>query len=182
MLTIIRHSEDSNDATFRHDARLTPNGREIAKIKGQTLILKYGIPNLVYCSPFRRTRETLLLMIGDKLSSSKVSYTNGLSRYFSSKERRHPEVAEETRKSKVPTSEMYSQFQRRVRKFIIKVYNNLKPGDNIWLITHSTVYKVISRLFKIRIDDYINPTDHFSISLSDGYKWCQECKLFHVKR
>lgn len=178
MMLIIRHSEDSSESTYRHDSQLTKKGREIAKMRGRALIKKFGVPNLIYCSPFRRTKETLKLMLG--ANSTRIEYTTGLSRYFSERERRDPDVASETLDAQIPLDEDNREFKVRVRQFAWNVLQSIQPGEIVWCITHSTVYKTIARIFEVEIPAYIKPNDHFIVYDSSSYKkWCPRCKVYH---
>lgn len=183
MMVVIRHSEDSSETTYRHDSQLTRKGREIAKNRGKTLIKKYGLPKAIYCSPFRRTKETLHLMLSEYSKfPCRIEFANGLSRYFSERERRSPDIANETMQAHVPLTENNREFQSRVRHFSWSILQSLRAGDVVWLITHSTVYKSIARIFEIEIPEYIKPNDYFSVRASNSYKkWCSRCKVYHKK-
>jgi len=60
----IRHSEklykNCENTEFSLDPGLTDNGKIQAVIKFNDL-LKYGTPDVIYCSPYLRTRETALI-------------------------------------------------------------------------------------------------------------------------
>lgn len=183
-MIVIRHSEDSSETTYRHDTQLTVRGQELARQKGDRLIQKYGLPKVVYCSPFRRTKETLKLMFSAyQTFPMKVEYTTGLSRYFSARERKAPDVAGETLRAKIPLQENNSQFHKRVRKFAWSVLQSLEnKKDVVWLITHSTVYKHIARIFDVEIPEFIKPVGNFTVIAKNNYQgWCNKCGVFHRK-
>lgn len=58
----IRHAEKSysngNSSEYSLDPNLTEKGRKMAEIKFKQLLDRYGIPNKIISSPYRRTRET----------------------------------------------------------------------------------------------------------------------------
>src|SRR5213080_2332527 len=65
----IRHAEKlfSNGASgqeYSHDPDITDEGVLEANILGLKLVEKYGIPNVIYCSPLLRTRETMNSLLG----------------------------------------------------------------------------------------------------------------------
>lgn len=167
MLFIIRHSEDSPETTHRYDNRLTENGRKMARRKGERLVDKYGIPSVIYCSPFRRTKETveeMLKMIPEKYHKKiKIVYTKELGRFFSSQERKNPDIAKSTKKSGVPTNENGTEFRQRVSNFAQFLLEHHK--DDVWIVTHSTVYKQLARNFLATIPEYIEPVGHFKIKV-----------------
>jgi len=177
MLFVIRHSEDTSESTFTHDGKLTKKGRQLARTKGRFLIEKYGLPTAVYYSPFRRTTETMNLMLPTR---DNAIPTIEVSRYFSSRERKNPDISHETKKARVSTQENHTEFRKRVAKFIYRRFLKLKGSDVVWIITHSTVYKHISRIFNVKIPSYIEPTDHFVLAANKQYgEWCSRCLAFH---
>jgi broad specificity phosphatase PhoE len=65
-IKLVRHGESwanvgsvSPAQSGDHSVGLTPHGKDQARSAGQTLGAKFLAQALVYCSPFRRTRETL---------------------------------------------------------------------------------------------------------------------------
>jgi phosphohistidine phosphatase len=64
-LYLLRHAKSSwDDPTLAdHDRPLAPRGRRAAKVMAKHLARKGIAPELVLCSPSRRTRETLMRIV-----------------------------------------------------------------------------------------------------------------------
>ena len=60
VLIYIRHGNDDEREPHKiHDTHLTSQGKHKSKKVAKKLIEKYGVPDIIFCSPFARTRETL---------------------------------------------------------------------------------------------------------------------------
>jgi len=163
VLIYIRHSHDDyGEATHRHDHRITSMGKEKAKEVGQQLIVQYGMPNLIYCSPFKRTKQTLRYMLyayeKADLINVKVKYDNNLSRYFNSKEQEDPSVFPET--NGVPIVENKKQFQARVNNHIRDAAG---ATGVVWCITHALVFKRIAKYHEVNIPEHIPFMEYFIV-------------------
>lgn len=178
MLIYIRHSVDNEeDPTYRHDARLTHKGKKLAASKGEHLIQKYGVPNIVYCSPFRRTRETL-----DKLLSSiqdtqhiKIVYDERIARHFSKSDQRNPDVAPTTLKTDIPIYESTDEFNKRIQRFARSMSSYALEDTVVWCITHTTAYKRMASYHRTRIPSHIPFAHHFIVKMT----YCESCKKHH---
>lgn len=177
-LIYIRHSdEESSDYTHRHDKKLTPYGQHLADKKGKKIIEKYGQPDIIFCSPFRRTKQTVE-MIKPYLNHPKIYYTTGLSRYFSERERRNTRLAPSTLKMEIPIHESYRDFSRRITDFVMDMDKYINSDQVVWCVTHASVYKYISKIYSIELPDYIPFMHDFKIK---SRKWCQECRKYHKR-
>jgi len=181
VLIYIRHSHDDyGEATHRHDHRITSLGKEKAKEVGQQLIAQYGMPSLIYCSPFKRTKQTLRYMLHKyekaDLINVKVKYDNNLSRYFNSKEQEDPSVFPET--NGVPIVENKKQFQTRINNHIREVENYgfvtgavgnkaaagaVGVASVVWCITHALVFKRIAKYHEVNIPEHIPFMEYFIV-------------------
>ena len=166
MLIFIRHSDDQDDdPTHALDPKLTKEGKHLAYKEGKALIERYGLPTIIYCSPFRRTKETLEYMLRKRSTSNMaIIYDNRLSRYFSSKEKKHPDIDRSTKKADVPIFESYGDFKERARDLTHALDVYIGGKEIVWCITHSSFYKKIASIYKAPIPDHIPFMHHFQIS------------------
>ena len=143
----MRHGNDNKISHYKHDHSLKSDliySEEILE-KTKKLIKKYGYPKKIYCSPFKRVRETVDI-IADYLESKgkdfEVKVDPNLSRYFSSKERMDPRIRKTTKQYKPPLDENSKRFKKRVDKAEHRIERN---DCTTWCITH---YLVIKRITK----------------------------------
>ena len=192
MLVYIRHSEDTvEDPTHEHDPKLTKEGRSIAYEQGVQLLKKYGPPDIVYCSPFRRTRETLDYMFRDLSSRErariKIIYDPRAARHFKHEEQDNPDVARITIKSNIPIYESRKSYRSRANRFALKLSQKAASGQEIWCITHTTVYKRLARIYEVKIPRIIPYMHYFVIhsniesesSVESKQTWCDRCRTYH---
>ena len=59
MLIYLRHGDDRGNDVYRHDRPLTGRGRKKARKAFGDLAEKYGHPDTLFVSPFRRAIQTL---------------------------------------------------------------------------------------------------------------------------
>lgn len=181
MLVYVRHSDDEVDeATYRHDPKLTDDGQDLAREKGRKIIQRYGIPSLVFCSPFRRTKETLLHMLSNlsrpQREQIKIVYDNQQARYFSAKDKKHPQIARGTKAAKVPIYEDYDEFSARVDAAATALEPHITGEPVVWVITHTTVYKIVSKRYGVSIPKRIPFMHSFPLN-----RYCKGCKKYHYK-
>lgn len=156
MIIYIRHSHDEEgNPEYRHDPVLTKHGEELAREAGKKLLDKYGVPDHVYVSPFRRTKYTMKAMLGKDVSKTEIHVDSRLARFFSSNERKDHDVNPKTLRHKIDIEETKEQFSDRVKEFtkFINAKNNNKVI--IWCITHTSTYKVISHIYGIDLPEEI---------------------------
>jgi broad specificity phosphatase PhoE len=181
MLIYIRHSEDTTDTTHKHDPKLTRRGKKLAYMKGHRLIKRYGYPTVIYCSPFRRTRQTLKYMLsGINTENIKIIYDPNISRYFSNEEKKEADVAKSTMIANIPIYEDYNEFGKRMLSVCETLSGWIKEREIVWCITHTTVYKRIANIYDIKYPEYILPMDYFILRSSENRKWCPRCKKYHI--
>jgi broad specificity phosphatase PhoE len=196
MLIYIRHSKEENggDATHRQDPKLTRDGKHLAKRQGYKLVEKYGIPTVIYCSPLRRTQQTLEYMLKSIPESERrninIIYENGVSRYFSTKQK-NIDIATSTKRANIPVHESQSSFKRRVTEITVKLDDFISASNSnfnssnsnssnfkhvVWCITHTTVYKLLAEIYNVDIPRHIPFMYHFII---DQPK-CTTCQKYHT--
>lgn len=58
-LLFIRHGPDEADGKHVFDQRISPKGKRSCRKVAKLLVKKYGLPTLIYYSPYKRCRTTL---------------------------------------------------------------------------------------------------------------------------
>lgn len=94
MLIYLRHGDDRGNDIYRHDRQLNDRGRRKAGKAFDELPEKYGHPDTVFVSPFRRAVETLEVMTAHFTSAVDVHRDKRLAQYLG--EKRDPSVRPET--------------------------------------------------------------------------------------
>jgi broad specificity phosphatase PhoE len=158
MLMYIRHSDDDRSPkTYKHDKSIDDLGKKRTKSQTRKWLRKYGVPDVLFCSPFRRTFETAKIIRDTCYHSTGVKvplYIDpNLSRYFCSSEQENPSVNPKTYEYDIPIYECKFSFQERIEKHLdfVNVYHKNPKIENIWCITHALVYKHVAKLYNIRI-------------------------------
>jgi len=176
-IIIIRHSDDETYCEKKHDCPINPQrGSYLAKKVGKKLVDKYGIPDIIILSPFRRTIETMNYMIDVKNQNIQVIEDNKLCRYFNQREKENPDVYKETLKKNIPIKESYNEFKERVDIFCEYMQDMNIENKTIWVITHALVYKKISKFFHKKTSSHINFMENFTLS----GEFCKKCGFSHV--
>lgn len=165
MLIYIRHSIDEiTNSHHQHDNKLTDDGIELAMKEGSKLIDKYGIPDIIYCSPFRRTIQTMNSMLNNKKpDQTKIIYDKRAGRFFNSIERYDPRVSRKTYRFNILTDEDYPEFIRRVSKFRRKLHSYSESKKIVWCITHAMVFKEIGNYYQISLPKRIPFMEYFQV-------------------
>lgn len=138
----IRHGEDKRDE-HKYDERLTGEGKKGVKQFTKALIEEHGMPDIIYYSPFYRTRQTKRVMLkvikeefGRELPTAECDYR--LSRFFTKKQSKSPDIRRDTRKKGAPIYETWKEFKLRVTEQLNEVESNYDHGV-IWCVTHTLV-------------------------------------------
>lgn len=164
-IVFIRHSDDEGHHCSRlHDCELNPNGENLAMRVGRQIIDEYGIPDIVYCSPFRRTIQTMENMLyGVDMDDIDVRVDPMLMRYFARNEKRRPDIAPQTRGCEKYINESYNGFKRRVDRFIRKIERYERSKKLVFVVTHTLVYIRIGRLYHASLPRYIPFMSHIVV-------------------
>ena len=161
----MRHGNDNKVCHYKHDHSLKSDlmyKEEIIE-KTKYLIKKYGYPKKIYCSPFKRVRETVDIMIdyiNSKGKSVTIKIDKNLSRYFSSNERASPSVRKTTIQYNPPLDENGHQFKKRVDKAYERIIRN---DDLTWCVTHYLVIKRIAKNNHVEIPKKMPFLYHFNL-------------------
>ena len=152
MLIYLRHGDDRGPAKYRHDRHLNARGKKQARKACLDLVTKYGQPDEVFVSPFRRTLETLEAMNDHFTGSVAVHHDDRIAQYLGQK-KRSPSVSPETA-SRVDVGESRDAFRARVKEHVREVRERAKTTA-IWCVTHQVVIEEVSSYFggrQIRVD------------------------------
>ena len=156
----IRHSEklykNGENTEYQLDPGLTENGKVNAMIKF-TKLLKYGIPSIIYCSPYLRTRETAIIaqyVVSNNTGLNvQIIVDNLLSEYLGNQKNVNfkKDVHKETLQYNPLPSETWKEYINRIKQYI--KLNNQKQNDNKirWYISHGLVIQSIAFLYGNKI-------------------------------
>ena len=166
MLLVIRHANDEyEDPSYRHDNKLSREGRYECHRKIDKLISLTGPPTHIYCSPYRRTIETARLL---NEYDAKIIKDVRLSRYFTSSQKLDPHVSPKTLSHNVPIEEDRRDLDERIRSFIKDLKIGQREGDVIWIISHAIIVSRITHYYDPDIDtSNINFLSGFKIKISN---------------
>lgn len=162
VVVYMRHGHDEyTEVTHRHDHRLTGTGWREAKAKARELVKRYGWPTKIYCSPFLRTKSTVMAMNKVLKAMRKdpnsphygkpkpdLRYDRRLSRRFSRDEQDDPSMFPETAKHQIPVVEDWNEFLGRIKRHVDSMRNRnyYRSSKVVWCVTHAIVYKRIAHL------------------------------------
>lgn len=143
MPVYMRHGNDEKKSTYKQDKSLNSGSQYEQDIIDKThqLIKLHGYPKKIYCSPFRRARETVHIM--NKILNAKIIIDPRLSRFFSKKEKLNPSVRHKTLKYKPPITENRLEFKQRVKE----IEHIISKEESTWVITHYLVIKNICKYY-----------------------------------
>ncbi|HSW75829.1 MAG TPA: histidine phosphatase family protein [Candidatus Saccharimonadales bacterium] len=157
----LRHGDDTNKKSkYKHDKSLNVSKKTEYDIVKTTkkLIKLYGYPDRIYCSPFKRCRETLDIIL-KVVKNAKVVIDSDLSRFFVKKEYIHPSVRHTTMYYDPPIKESHKEFKKRVERNERRVIKH--DHDVTWCITHYLVMKCLCKKYQILLPDHMPFLYHF---------------------
>lgn len=145
-IVYIRHGDDAKNG-YMFDESLTKKGKKRSQEKAKKLVKKYGIPDIIYYSPFYRTKQTkneMLKIVGDVPTQFDIR----LSRYFSQNQSEICNLKASTLKYNPPIIESKHDFKQRIDELIY----DMEHTDNevVWCITHTIVIDRIIHKKKIK--------------------------------
>ena len=164
VILYIRHAKD-REGNYLHDEKLTKEGKYEAFDLTKNLIEEYGLPDIIYYSPFYRVRQTRKVMM--KVISKYKKENNikkevvlilepRLGRFFTRNQSKYPDVRESTFRKGAIIEERSREFKERVEEQLNQIQNIDK---NIWNITHSLVILHVARLSDINRSSHVNYLD-----------------------
>jgi len=157
MLCFLRHAEkeyrNSEAEIYKHDPGIKEIGMERSKKVALKLIETYGEPTKIVSSPYRRTRETAMIMnMMLKNPFEEIVIERKLSEYLGNHNEVPIDVTTATKIHNPPHPENFDGMKKRVKKFVDKIrkefYSN--PKSIIWFISHGIIIKQIASNFGIR--------------------------------
>ena len=172
----IRHADKSygniNDMQyFKHDPGITEIGVQRTKTIAKKLIETYGEPTQIVSSPYRRTRETALIMNSVlKSPLEEISIDIGIAEYLGNHSNIALDVTTATSIHSPPHPENFEQMKIRVKKHIdkLKKYSRKNKKEVIWFITHGLIIKQIASTFNIKTSKQLPYLTSFSFVEEDN--------------
>ncbi len=146
----IRHTEkaysNGKNSIFAHDPEITHQG--VAEAKKLAIILrdKFGEPEIIFYSPYRRTRETAYAMSSIFPVKPKMLCDVSLSEFLGHQKGKNIELTPETSSYSPPPPESMRDFEKRIRSHLkdTEQYDNLMR--KVWFITHGIVISFITKI------------------------------------
>ena len=165
VLIFIRHGKD-RESSHKHDEKLRKSGKKKAYKLAKKLIKEYGIPDIIYYSPYARTRQTLKSMFkAIKKYKKKYNLTGKpslinepkLGRLFTGKERKNPDIRESTLSKGAIITESKEEFRNRIEFHLNEVITKMEQNNSkIWNITHSLVLVHIAKIRNIELPEHLD--------------------------
>ncbi len=167
MAIYIRHARDAkgkHDKAF--DTSLTDSGERDAIRLGTELSKRYGRPHVIYCSPFRRARQTAKFMASVFDEKVPIYIDVDLARYPGTGTSYDDKVREDTKKYGFPDSETKNQFKDRVKKHLKEVQKRYEQHPNrvCWYVTHAIYVKMVARICKIKCPEHIHSREWINVN------------------
>jgi broad specificity phosphatase PhoE len=138
---------------FKHDPGIKSIGVEKSKRVAEKLVAEYGEPVRIISSPYRRARETAMVMNSVlKNPVEEIIIDRNISEYLGN----HPEspldVTPATKIHNPPHPETLDDLKKRVDRHIQKMYkqDHNDPTAVVWIITHGIVMKQVTATGGIR--------------------------------
>lgn len=161
----IRHADknylNGHSEYFKHDPGITELGVSRAKHIAKELLKVYGRPDRIVCSPFRRTRETALVMNSVlDIPISEIEVETDLSEYLGNHNNVPLDVMEHTKIYRPPHPETFEEMKLRVKRHISNVK---KRSGTTWFITHGLIIKQIAGHYNIKASKQIPYLTCFSV-------------------
>lgn len=152
----IRHGEkaysNGNSEKFPLDPPLTEKGKIDAKEKFTQLLLAYGHPEVIICSPFLRTRETAEIAVEVIYNNNNVLvpmiFSNNIGEYLGNQTKILPQfLKEETLNYNPILMESWQQFIERTKP------HNIPNICKAWYISHGLTIQHIIKHHKQHLND-----------------------------
>lgn len=147
MRIYIRHADkqysNGHATACSHDPSITEDGYIKTLMLGENLIKRWGFPDYIVCSPYRRTRETaeaLAKVVRDRGGNEIiVKYEIRLSEYLGNHRDRNLDVNEITSLCNPPHPENFFQMDSRVRYHNDEMRELDYQNINVWFVTHGFI-------------------------------------------
>jgi len=155
MRIYIRHADKAyknmESEIFKHDPGITQVGVERARKVALKLVEEYGPPTSIVSSPFRRARETAMIM-NMTLNNpfEEILIDNTLSEYLGNHNNVPLDVTTATKIHNPPHPETFDEMKKRVKKHVEKQRKNKNTNQIVWFITHGLIIKQIGSSIGIK--------------------------------
>lgn len=169
MRIYIRHADklyaNGKADMYKHDPGIIPGEEfKIGALAGK-LIQKYGLPTMIICSPYLRTRQTAHHLIKTiyQFSHKEVPLfcDVDLSEYLGNRPNEIMDVTPDTKSYNPPHPEKFHDLSSRVQHHNT-IVRGLEAG-NIWCITHGIVIKALGHIYGVKCDQ-IEPLEAFRVA------------------
>lgn len=157
MLLYLRHGDDRGQDVYKHDRPLNDRGRKKAAKAFDELAEKYGHPDTLFVSPFRRAIQTMNAMAARFKCPVDVQQDPRVAQFLGGK--RDCILSPETA-ALVTINERLDTFQARVRDHVEDVKRRKSVGVAIWCITHQIVIEEVAGCFGMKIQGDLDFLDH----------------------
>lgn len=161
MLIYIRHGHDRK-RDYHHDEELTEAGKHASQSTAEQIINEHGVPDVIYYSPFLRTRATAKAMMKTVkrykkqhgiTKNTRLSVEPRLGRFFNRRERQEPDIHRNTIKRGALTHENKKLFKSRIEEHYEKIN---KSDEIIWNVTHSLVLLHVAKISDSQCPSHID--------------------------
>lgn len=162
MAIFIRHAHDKKQVGDKmYDTSVTETGRREAIYVCKQLLQRYGRPDVIYCSPFRRARQTAKIM-AEMLNNTVPIYVDvELSRFAGDVTSYEKKIREDTKKYGYIPGESNIDFKNRVKKNVETAVQYTKKNSNhvAWFITHAIYVKQAAKRVNVKPNRFIHSCD-----------------------
>ena len=167
----LRHAEKeySNGYSdiFKHDPGITDYGYKRTKKIAEKLIENFGIPDKIVCSPYKRTRETAMVLNSCLPNPHEEIFIDPtLSEYLGNHSNVPLDVTDHTKYYNPPHPETFEEMLSRVKKHNSKSRRkalDLFNQGTIWYITHGLIIKQLANMIGIKLNKQFPCLTAFSI-------------------
>lgn len=166
----IRHGDkeynNGDSPLYKHDPGLTETGVEKSKIVANYLVDKWGAPDIIYTSPYRRTRETSITMNSALTKPVEIISDVDLSEYLGNHNKIPLDVTRETLYYAPPHPETFSGMTTRVYSHYSRMSNLMRSRKFklIWVVTHGLIIKQIGGFVGVKQFKKFPPLSCMSLS------------------
>ena len=171
----LRHGEDEQ-SSYKYDQKLTETGKKQAIRLAKKLIKKHGLPDIIYYSPYVRTRQTLKYMMKAINKYRKQNYNNinngnngdkkpvlkvepRLGRFFTKTERKNPDIRDSTLEKGAIIKESKQDFRNRIKSQLEEVLCSQEKEESravIWNITHTLVLLRVAEFTEKELPEHLS--------------------------
>jgi len=151
----IRHADKAyknmESEFFKHDPGITMTGVERSISVAKRLVEEYGEPSKIVSSPFRRARETAMIMNTVlKNPLEEILIDNNLSEYLGNHNHVPLDVTTATSIHNPPHPESFDDMKKRVKRHIEKIRKKSSEKETIWFVTHGLILKQVASSISLK--------------------------------